>query len=609
MSSSIRRFVLVAAAAAVLGAGPGSARAAGSGITLSVGPDFAAKVDLSAIRVAAVQEDGRIKTIDSLAREKLRLVNASADARAVDPVLWFFDLILAPEHYAGTNVVHIKKKAFRVQLLQTVRTMVPPADRTGVVSEQELERILEDGLVSTAFLDHPAVTSALAHLDRDLMRTSKEVNALQAARAYSDAGTLVSILRVVPPAGARDVEPWLTIREVASGRGPHGMMPAAMGAGAVGGAVDAALRDGITRSWNDLGRAWRTQDPVGANRAFDALAQAFAASAPAIYPSGARRSWEHWYYEHDKLTAGWLIYFFAIPFLLMAIVYRLRWARVAGVSLFVAGFLVQTFAIALRWWLAGRIPNANMFEAITASAWLGGLVAVALELWLRRWPVKNLPALAASCYAMLVLMTGRYVPIMLPASFNNDIGTVMPVLDRTVWLYIHTNMIIASYALIFFASVTAVLYLALRFAVRFAPAGRMQVLWAGANGPAAVKGGAGAIILGRGLSQGDAAESGLARSLDGATMIFLELAFVTLWLGTLLGAVWAYFSWGRPWGWDPKEVFALNTWIVFLVLVHVRLKVKDKALWTAILAIIGCAVMLFNWIAVNFVIVGLHSYA
>ena len=101
----------------------------------------------------------------------------------------------------------------------------------------------------------------------------------------------------------------------------------------------------------------------------------------------------------------------------------------------------------------------------------------------------------------------------------------------------------------------------------------------------------------------------LGQALDGATMIFMELGFVALWVGTVLGAVWADVSWGRPWGCDPKEVFALNTWIVFLVLIHVRLKTRDKALWTALLAVIGCAVMLFNWIAVNFHIVGLHSYA
>jgi ABC-type transport system involved in cytochrome c biogenesis permease subunit len=58
-----------------------------------------------------------------------------------------------------------------------------------------------------------------------------------------------------------------------------------------------------------------------------------------------------------------------------------------------------------------------------------------------------------------------------------------------------------------------------------------------------------------------------------------------------------------------KEVFAVNTWLIFLILVHVRLKVRDMALWTAVLAVVGFAVMLFNWLAVNFVIVGLHSHA
>jgi ABC-type transport system involved in cytochrome c biogenesis permease subunit len=157
--------------------------------------------------------------------------------------------------------------------------------------------------------------------------------------------------------------------------------------------------------------------------------------------------------------------------------------------------------------------------------------------------------------------------------------------------------------------VTATLYLAGRGLNAWVSSPRLAEAWAGTGGTGAIRGGAGSLILGRGLAPGDENRTGLAKSLDGATMIFLELAFITLWVGTILGAVWAYFSWGRPWGWDPKEVFALNTWLVFLVLLHVRFKVKDKALWTAILAVIGCAVMIFNWVAVNFVIVGLHSYA
>ena len=101
----------------------------------------------------------------------------------------------------------------------------------------------------------------------------------------------------------------------------------------------------------------------------------------------------------------------------------------------------------------------------------------------------------------------------------------------------------------------------------------------------------------------------LGQVFDGLTMVLMELSFVLLWAGLVMGAIWADHSWGRPWGWDPKEVFALNTFIVFVVLVHVRMKTRDKGLWTACLTIAGCAVMLFNWVIINFVISGLHSYA
>ena len=103
--------------------------------------------------------------------------------------------------------------------------------------------------------------------------------------------------------------------------------------------------------------------------------------------------------------------------------------------------------------------------------------------------------------------------------------------------------------------------------------------------------------------------TGVGEVFDGVTMLLTELSFVMLWAGIVMGAIWADHSWGRPWGWDPKEVFALNTFIIFALLIHVRWKVRDKGLWTAILAVAGAAVMLFNWIVINFVISGLHSYA
>jgi ABC-type transport system involved in cytochrome c biogenesis permease subunit len=192
---------------------------------------------------------------------------------------------------------------------------------------------------------------------------------------------------------------------------------------------------------------------------------------------------------------------------------------------------------------------------------------------------------------MVALMTAHFMPVYL----NPNISNMMPVL-HDVWLYIHTNVIIFSYALIFMAAVSATAYLAWR---------------ALGHGPAHARvGGAGAALeLTAGGAAGGGARASIGETLDGVTMLLTEVSFVMLWAGIVMGAIWADHSWGRPWGWDPKEVFALNTFVIFALLIHVRWKVRDKGLWTAVLAVAGAAVMLFNWIVINFVIAGLHSYA
>jgi ABC-type transport system involved in cytochrome c biogenesis permease subunit len=193
-------------------------------------------------------------------------------------------------------------------------------------------------------------------------------------------------------------------------------------------------------------------------------------------------------------------------------------------------------------------------------------------------------------------MIAHFMPVYL----NPNISNMMPVL-HDVWLYIHTNVIIFSYCLIFMAAVTGFGYLAWRLA--------------GGGEAYARVGGAGSLVQGGVAGGGPGGGIATARRpswgevLDGTTMILIEVSFVLLWAGIVMGAIWADHSWGRPWGWDPKEVFALNTFVIFLILIHVRLKSRDKGLWTAVLALAGAAVMLFNWIVINFVITGLHSYA
>ena len=326
------------------------------------------------------------------------------------------------------------------------------------------------------------------------------------------------------------------------------------------------------------------------------LNAALRATNPEFYPSASRLQWESFYFQWSHLTWVWIIYLFSIALLLMWLVYKWRGAFWLGMTIFGLGFIGQTVAVLLRWYVADRFPNTNMFEAVTTSAWFAAIFALIMEFFVRRTRMSGIFALASAICSMVAMMATRLYPLELSAGISNK----MPVL-HDIWLYIHTNVIIFSYALIFLAAVSALLYMLWRLVSRN---GKGVDAWARA-------GGAGFLIVPRAGGQPGlvSTRTGFGHVLDGTTMILVELSFILLWAGLVMGAIWADHSWGRPWGWDPKEVFALNTFIIYALLIHVRMKVKDKGMWTAVLAIIGCAVMLFNWIIINFTISGLHSYA
>jgi ABC-type transport system involved in cytochrome c biogenesis permease subunit len=99
--------------------------------------------------------------------------------------------------------------------------------------------------------------------------------------------------------------------------------------------------------------------------------------------------------------------------------------------------------------------------------------------------------------------------------------------------------------------------------------------------------------------------------IDRSNLIVAQIAAWSVVAGTILGAYWGDFAWGRWWGWDPKETWALITAMVYVVMLHIRFLTPPRwrGLVTALICILGTAVMLFNWIVVNFLLSGKHSYA
>ena len=103
----------------------------------------------------------------------------------------------------------------------------------------------------------------------------------------------------------------------------------------------------------------------------------------------------------------------------------------------------------------------------------------------------------------------------------------------------------------------------------------------------------------------------MLQDLPDPPVLHAKLAFWTLAVGLMLGAWWADHSWGRWWAFDPKETWALLTWIVYLAVIHLRFAVTGpkRALVTAWMSVFGFFVMLWTYFGVNLLLPGLHAYA
>lgn len=587
---------------------------------------FAQAVDLSALENMAVHTDGRLKSFASHANTFMDILSGPRRIEGQSSPFSYLDLMFRPNLYKDDPICFVKHKELREEILDALEgssLAMPGSDRYRPDLDERAAFFRKWGLIPPALLEDAKVSARLATLSEDNIRWAKHVNQVNDSLGLSRGTFFFELLRVVPPYEGGALDAWGTIIDLQGGTAFAERMPQ-------------DVSENLLASWRALRDAWvdmpetdasRPEAEVAAEKATlvartsRAFADALAAVNAAVYPPRDRLAWESWYFRNNSLNFIWMVYLVSFVLLLLALVYGWRGARAAGLTVFMVAFLMQTASIGLRWWIAGRWPNSNMFEAVTTSAWFGGVAAVLFWMFGRSALMRHLCILTSAAASMVALMCANFMPLHL----NPNISNMMPVL-HDVWLYVHTNVIIASYILIFMAAVSAALYLLWR-ACGGAPSsvtlagtslmsdlsrGELRSVAAGALPAASAQRGRSAEPVSGSADELHAATQGdidLGVILDGVTMLLMKVSFVMLWAGIVMGAIWADHSWGRPWGWDPKEVFALNTFLIFALLVHVRLKARDKGYWTAWLAVIGAGVMLFNWVVINFLITGLHSYA
>ncbi|MCX6254379.1 MAG: c-type cytochrome biogenesis protein CcsB, partial [Bacteroidia bacterium] len=237
--------------------------------------------------------------------------------------------------------------------------------------------------------------------------------------------------------------------------------------------------------------------------------------------------------------------------------------KVLGWLLF-AGFLFHTFGLCLRWYIAGHSPMSNGYESMIFISWV---TLMAGFIFSRK------SAFALSATAVLASMTLMVAHL---SFIDPEITNLVPVL-KSYWLTLHVSVITGSYGFLGLGAILGLITL---------------------------------LLLA--LSNNRNRER-IANTIDELTVInykTLTLGLYFLTIGTFLGAVWANESWGRYWGWDPKETWSLITIIIYSTVIHSRMIPGMKDIFTFnLLSLFAFSSVLMTYFGVNYYLSGLHSYA
>ena len=339
-----------------------------------------------------------------------------------------------------------------------------------------------------------------------------------------------------------------------------------------------------------LGHAWRGNQPGPFNEIAhlyrEQLAQRFAAP---LHKSDIE----------NRFNAAELFYksmtLYAVAFFL-AVFSWLKWPEVLGRSAFhltLLAFVVTTAGIATRMWLEGRPPVTNLYSSALFIGW----GAVGLCLILEKIYRNGVGSVAAGMIGFVTLLIAHHLSLS-----GDTLEMMRAVLDTNLWLATHVVVVTTGYAATFLAGFLAIFYIYANAAHGLQgdrPFPLSVILVAALFLSPLIL----VVFLMR-----DSVRRELLEVLP--RMVYGIICFATLCslVGTVLGGIWADQTWGRFWGWDPKENGALLIVLWNALILHCRWGGLVKARGLMALAVGGNIVTSWSWFGVNMLGVGLHSY-
>jgi len=514
--------------------------------------------------------EGRVKPFDTVARNVLRIVSDRQsfrdDAGKSQPAIkWLLDAIVAPEEA-------FKHKVFRIENPEVLEMLgLKRRDGLRYAPDEFWDRIgeLERQAEKASQADPARLTvyqKQLVELVKNLrlfitfnsafkvppIRMEKEHFQEDWSAALEHLKTLDRMQPplAIPPADAEgDWQPFATaviknIQSEAMGKKPNA----------------------ATVSMATMLLAYRKHDAKMFNQALAEYQQRLAESPPADY-NATKVNFEAFF--NVFAPAFWAAWLYLACFVLVAVSWLFGWQPLNRAALWLVVFtlVVHLFALGARIYISGRPPVTNLYSAAVFIGFGGVVFGVIFELIYR----VGIGTAVASLMGFSTLLVAYFL-----SASGDTFSVLVAVLDTQFWLATHVTCITLGYATTYVAGVLGVLYILLG-------------------------------VFSRGLAVPVNATT-IGKVLTRMTYGTLCFAMFFSFIGTVLGGLWADDSWGRFWGWDPKENGALIIVLWNALILHARWGgiVKDRGL--AALAVVGNIVTSWSFFGVNELGVGLHSY-
>ena len=491
-------------------------------------------------------EGGRMKPINTFSSEVLRKLSGKSTFNGMNSDQVLLSMMINPQLWLEVPFIKLAKSGN-----DSIRQIV------GVPSDQKLVKALDffdaTGMYRLKpFLEEATATNNPNQFQKDFIKAHERFSLLDIALSGS-------ILKIYPLLND-DNNKWISPLDFRGGQYVVG---------------DSLYANFINNSLpyykGILQQAIATKDYTQANNFLAALKQNQFNHGAEVLPSQNRIEVEIFYNKIDIFNRLYILYALSGLLLFTVLIFQIfkdkkMWrAAIYGFKgLIIILFVWHTIGLALRSYISGHAPWSDAYESILYVAW----ATVAIGFGLGR---KSNLTIAATAFVASMLLAIAHQSWVDPA-----IANLQPVLD-SYWLMIHVAVIVGSYGPLTVGMIIGTTVLLLVLFTNKQNLKRIQLN---------------------------------IKELTVINELALTIGLIMLTIGNFLGGQWANESWGRYWGWDPKETWALISIMIYAFVLHLRLIPGLKGWWTFnFLSIAAYASIMMTYFGVNFYLVGLHSYA